>query len=119
MHAVADNRAAKAHGMLRSAQEQANLEDIARFFAGFELMGNPVTMVKEVSTWRQAAASVRQPWTSPRRGIAYRSHSSSAVRLRLSSFAERLTCSHSRPGVFQLTQPVSVHTLGRTIKSHA
>ena len=33
-------------------QEQANLEDIARFFAGFELMGNPVTMVKEVSrTW--------------------------------------------------------------------
>ena len=29
-------------------QEQANLEEIARYFAGFELMGNPVTMVKEV-----------------------------------------------------------------------
>ena len=37
-----------------TVQEQANLEEIARYFAGFELMGNPVTMVKEVSArpWR-------------------------------------------------------------------
>lgn len=30
------------------AQENANLEDIVRFFEGYELMGNPVTMMKKV-----------------------------------------------------------------------
>ena len=35
-------------------QEQANLEEIARYFAGFELMGNPVTMVKEVGAGASA-----------------------------------------------------------------
>ena len=46
----------------RRVQEQANLEDIARFFANFELMGNPVTMVKEVRTLAAGA----------RRGFAWR-----------------------------------------------
>ena len=50
MHVARIHRWAGADGILQCAQEQANLEDIARFFAGFELMGNPVTMVKEVST---------------------------------------------------------------------
>lgn len=31
-------------------QENANLEDIVRFFHGFELMGNPVTVLKRVSS---------------------------------------------------------------------
>lgn len=30
------------------AQENANLEDIVRFFEGYELMGNPVTILKQV-----------------------------------------------------------------------
>lgn len=29
-------------------QENANLEDIVRFFDGYELMGNPVTVLKTV-----------------------------------------------------------------------
>jgi hypothetical protein len=32
-----------------SPQENANLEDIVRFFDGYELMGNPVTVLKTVS----------------------------------------------------------------------
>ena len=34
---------------LGDPQENANLEDIVRFFGGYELMGNPVTILKQVS----------------------------------------------------------------------
>jgi hypothetical protein len=30
------------------SQENANLEDIVKFFEGYELMGNPVTLMKKV-----------------------------------------------------------------------
>jgi hypothetical protein len=35
-------------------QENANLEDIVRFFDGYELMGNPVTVLKTVSGCMQS-----------------------------------------------------------------
>lgn len=43
--------------LLDGIQDNANLEDIVRHFEGFALMGNPVTLVREV---RLASAHVLQ-----------------------------------------------------------
>jgi hypothetical protein len=43
-------------------QENANLEDIVRFFDGYDLMGNPVTVLKSVSG-RMQPSSPR--WSLP------------------------------------------------------
>lgn len=96
--------------MASGIQENANLEDIVRFFEGYELMGNPVTMMKKLDE-NGSASSESRNISQVSRGATPAHSSFIRALIRFATTEEAHRAMRMRQCCFLLNAPVTLRIL--------